>query len=79
MIWSTLACWRSLSGSTSSSWPKPRIAFRGVRSSWLTRDRNSVLARVARSASSRCDSSCCARFSSVISEEIPHTAYTSPA
>ena len=34
------------------SWANPRMAFRGVRSSWLMRDRNSLLARLARSASS---------------------------
>ena len=40
------------SGSISSSWPKPRMALRGVRSSWLMRERNSLLAALARSAAS---------------------------
>jgi hypothetical protein len=45
---------RSISGSVDmpSSWLKPRIAFSGVRSSWLILDRNSVLAALARSARS---------------------------
>ena len=37
----------------SRSCAKPRIELSGVRSSWLMRDRNSLLARLARSASSR--------------------------
>ena len=36
----------------SSNWPKPRMALSGVRSSWLMRERNSLLARLAFSASS---------------------------
>ena len=36
--------------SDSISWPKPRIAFSGVRSSWLMLDRKSDLARLAFSA-----------------------------
>ena len=34
-----------------SNCPKPRIALRGVRSSWLMRERKSLFARLARSAS----------------------------
>ena len=45
--------WCGASGgsrSSSSSCAKPSIAFSGVRSSWLMRDRNSLLARFAASA-----------------------------
>src|SRR3954451_23523657 len=49
---STRACASSSRPSSTSSWPKPRIALSGVRSSWLMRERNSLLASLARSASS---------------------------
>ncbi len=42
---------RGLSSRISSSCPNPRIALSGVRSSWLMRERNSLLARFAASAS----------------------------
>ena len=53
-------------GSSSRSSVKPRIAVKGVRSSWLTLERNSLLARLACSAASlarRMVSACSRRFS----------------
>src|SRR5260221_235102 len=50
-MWVTLSPCRPASASISRSWPKPRMALSGVRSSWLIRERNSLLARLARSAS----------------------------
>ena len=44
MICSTLSRWDSLSRSRARSSPKPRIAFRGVRNSWLTLESASLLA-----------------------------------
>ena len=46
----TVSDWPVGSVAMPSSWLKPRIAFSGVRSSWLIRDRNSVLAALACSA-----------------------------
>ena len=42
--------WRGSSPSSCSTWLKPMIEFSGVRSSWLIRARNSLLARFALSA-----------------------------
>ena len=50
-MWSTLSTCSWVRSSSWSSWPNPRIALSGVRSSWLMRDRNSLLAVLARSAS----------------------------
>jgi hypothetical protein len=50
-IWSTDSTCGSLSSSICMTWANPRTALSGVRSSWLMRDRNSLLARLARSAS----------------------------
>ncbi len=58
MISSTCARCSSVSSSISSSWANPRMAFMGVRSSWLTRDRNRLLAWLPASAASRARSSC---------------------
>ena len=41
-----------VAASISINWPKPRMALSGVRNSWLMRERNSLLALFARSASS---------------------------
>ncbi len=60
-IWSTWPAIGGSSASTSRSCPKPRMAFSGVRSSWLIRERNSVLAWLARSASSLADLSSASR------------------
>ena len=50
---STLPRWRSSRSDMLISWPKPRTALSGVRSSWLIREMNSSFARFARSASTR--------------------------
>ena len=52
MMWPRLSRCSSPRSSRSSSWAKPRMAFRGVRSSWLIRDRYSLLASLACSAAS---------------------------
>src|SRR5665811_1331036 len=53
----------SMAEEISRSWPNPRMAFSGVRSSWLMRDRNSLFAMLARVASSLASSaSRCASF-----------------
>ena len=59
--------WRS----SSSSWAKPSIAFSGVRSSWLMRDRNSLFARLAASAAARQRSASCSFRCSVMSSTTP--------
>jgi len=48
-IWSTDSRESESAGSTSrsSSWPNPRIAFSGVLSSWLIRDRNALFCWLA--------------------------------
>ena len=52
-MWSTAsACWAGMS-SICRSWANPRMELRGVRSSWLMRDRKSLLALLAFSAESR--------------------------
>ena len=60
--------WR---GSSSSSCAKPSIAFSGVRNSWLMRDRNSLLARFERSATSRACSASLSSRCSVMSSTTP--------
>ena len=51
-IWSRLRFCGNVGGGVpdSSSWAKPRIAFSGVRSSWLMLEMKSVFARLALSA-----------------------------
>jgi len=49
-IYPTLSPCSGLRESISSTWAKPRMAFSGVRSSWLIRERNSLFARLAVSA-----------------------------
>ena len=51
MKWRFSFC-SSVRSSSSSSWANPRMAFSGVRSSWLIRDRYSLLAAFALSAAS---------------------------
>ena len=48
----TLSCCSGSRLSNSRSWLNPRMALRGVRNSWLIRERNSLLALFARWASS---------------------------
>ena len=72
---STLSVAPAGSGSSCSSWPKPRIELSGVRSSWLMRERKSLLARLARSASSLAwRTAASAVLRSVMSVEMPATA-----
>ena len=56
-MWLMLSALSGVSSSSCNSWPKPRMAVSGVRSSWLMRERNSSLAWVAARASSRAPSS----------------------
>ena len=60
-ICSTYSVLGSSSSSSSRSWAKPSMALSGVRSSWLTRERNSLLALLARSACSLARRSACSR------------------
>ncbi len=74
----TISCtWRCAAlpagRSSSSNWPKPRIALSGVRSSWLIVDRNALLARLARSASSR------AHCKASLACRVALTSWTAPA
>ena len=55
--WEILSFCFGVGSLSSRSWPKPRMALSGVRSSWLMRERNSFLAALARWASSRAASS----------------------
>ena len=67
-ICSTFSRWSAFSSSIASSWPKPRMALSGVRSSWLMRERKSLLARLAASAACLAwSSSSSARLRSVMS------------
>jgi len=52
MMWPRLSRCSVSRSSRSSSWANPRMAFSGVRSSWLMRDRYSLLASLACSAAS---------------------------
>ncbi len=78
-IWSTLDACSAGSSSISSSWAKPRMALSGVRSSWLIRDRNSLLAWLARSAPNEAWRSDCSRcIRSVTSREMVTVPVTRP-
>ena len=60
--------WSSVSGVSRTSSVMPRMAFMGVRISWLTLARNSSLARLAASAASlACRSSASSRLRSEMS------------
>ena len=66
----TRACCEGLSGcavSSASSCEKPSTALSGVRSSWLMRERNSVLAALARSAASAASSASSTRLRALVS------------
>ena len=41
-IWSVVSCWSGVRSSRCRNWVKPSTALSGVRSSWLTRDRNAL-------------------------------------
>ncbi len=72
-IWRTLSACSASSSSSSSTWAKPRIALSGVRRSWLMRDRNSLFARLARSASSRASCTSSSLFlRAVMSDDTQH-------
>ena len=90
MIWACAVELRSIAASPSSTSPsatrperrildQPRIAFSGVRSSWLRIARNSSFIRLASSATSRAAASAASdSFRSVTSRVEPATASTAP-
>ena len=76
-IWSRLFFWVGVGLSAPINWANPRMAFSGVRSSWLMLDKKSDLAWLALSATCRASSS--AVFWSCSSWSICLRAVVSPS
>ena len=80
MIRTYFMCFGASSGSRSRSCEKPRIAFIGVRISWLMLARKALFARLAAFAASRAARrSSSIRLRSVISRLIPRRPISSPS